>query len=137
MAVLVLLAACRPAPPKPPAEFGVHVASARNDSAPAHFTVHVSGTLQLAIRSRIVAMEPDSSLLLATPADLVVNEGLGSVVVTAADSGVVLAVTPLDRADSAHATVHAHAVRVTRLGDTRHVTASPAADPPTASEVLP
>ena len=77
------------------------------------------------------------TVMLATPADLVVNKGLGSVVVSAADSGGLLAVTALDRADSAHATVRAHAVRVARVGNTRHVTASPASHPPSASKVLP
>ena len=129
------LAACLSHAPRPPGEFGVHVASARSDADHAHFTVHVDGTLQLGIRSRIVAMQRDSTLLLATPADLVVNKGLGSVVVAAADSGVVLAVTPLDRADSAAATVRAHAVRVARVGDTRHVTARPDPRPPSSSEV--
>lgn len=135
MGCLLLAAACRPAPPKPPADFGVHVASARSDSAPVHFTVHVSGTLQLGIRARIVAMEPDKSLLLATPADLVVNKGLGSVVLTAADTGDILAVTPLDHTDSSRVTARAHAVRVSRIGDTRQVTASPDTTHPSPPEV--
>ncbi len=133
--ICLLLAACQSRSPKPSGEFGVHVASALSDTASAHFTVHIDGTLQLGIRSRIVAMEPDSSLLLSTPADVVVNEGLGSVVVAAADSGVVLVVTPLDRADSAHATARAHAIRVARVGDTRHLTAMPDTDPPPSAEV--
>ncbi len=119
----LLATGCLPEPPRPPAEFGVHVASAANDSARARFTVTVKGSLELGIRSTIVAMEPDSSLLLATPADLVVNKGTGSAVITAADSGAELSVTPLDRADSAHATASGHAVGIARAGDSRHVTA--------------
>jgi len=128
-------AACLPAPPKPPGEFGVHVASATSDTAHARFTVTVTGTLQLGIRSAIVAMQRDSSLLLATPADLVVSKGLGSVVITAADSGLQLAITPLDSADARTATARGHAVRMTRVGETRHVTAAAVSDTITLPEV--
>ncbi len=131
----LLLAACMPHAPIPPGEFGVHVASAKSDTTRAPFTVQLTGHLQLGIRARIVAMRPDSSLLLSTPADLVVNEGLGTAVLTAADSAAVLVVTPLDPADSARATVRGHAVRVVRADDTRHVTASPANHSPPPSEV--
>jgi len=131
----LLAAACLPKPPKPPGEFGVHVASTRSDTARVHFTVHVKGTLELGIRSAIVAMQPDSSLLLATPADLVVNKGAGSAVVAAADSGVELSVTPLNHADSAAATARGHAVRIARVGDTRHMTAAPVSESPDSQEI--
>ena len=119
---------CRRQPPPPPAEVGVHVANAANDSTRAKFFVAIKGSLQLGIRSMIVGMRPDSSLVLAAPADLVVNTGNGSAVITAADSGVELRITPLDRADSAQATVTAHAVRIERQGNARHVTAVAVAD---------
>jgi hypothetical protein len=130
----LLATACLPEPPRPPAEFGVHVSAAGNDSARAKFTVVVKGTLELGIRSTIVAMEPDSSLLLATPADLVVNKGMGSAVIVAADSGVELAIRPLDPADSARATARGHAIRLARVDSTRHVTAAPVAALPPKSE---
>lgn len=130
----LLLAACLPDTPHPPAEFGVHVAAAGNDSARAKFTVVVKGSLELGIRSTIVAMEPDSSLLLATPADLVVNKGFGSAVIAAADSAVDLQITPLDHADSARATARGHAVRLTRADSARHVTVQAVASPPPTSE---
>ncbi|HVB29910.1 MAG TPA: hypothetical protein VNE60_00120, partial [Gemmatimonadaceae bacterium] len=62
------------------------MANAANDSTRAKFFVAIKGSLQLGIRSMIVGMRPDSSLVLAAPADLVVNTGNGSAVITAADS---------------------------------------------------
>jgi hypothetical protein len=112
----------------------VHVTASGNDSARAKFTVVVKGTLELGIRSTIVAMEPDSSLLLATPADLVVNKGMGSAVIAAADSGVELTLRPLDRSDSAQATATGHAIRLARPDSSRHVTAVAVASPPPKSE---
>ncbi|HEU4988212.1 MAG TPA: hypothetical protein VFT41_00355 [Gemmatimonadaceae bacterium] len=129
-----LAAACVSHPPKPPADFGVHVAGAGNDTARVHFTVHVTGTLQLGIRSRVMAMQRDSSLLLATPADLIVNTGTGSAVIASADSNASLTVTPLDRADSARATATGRAIRIARVDTTRHVTAAPAAAVPQTPE---
>ena len=132
-AALSLVAACRngaPPPPAAPAEFGVHVANAANDTVRTHFTVTVKGSLELGIRSLIVAVQPDRSLLLATPADLVVNKGDGSAVIAAADSGARLTVTPLLPADSAQATAQGAAVLLTRAPDVRHVTAK-AVTPPT------
>lgn len=125
---------CRRQPPPPPAEVGVHVANAANDTARAKFIVVVKGSLQLGIRSMIVGMRPDSSLVLAAPADLVVNTGNGWAEIAAADSGVELRVTPLDRTDSARATVTAHAVRFERQGNARHVTAVAMSDTLTPRE---
>ncbi|MHB1864351.1 MAG: hypothetical protein ACYCVL_15460 [Gemmatimonadaceae bacterium] len=127
-------AGCRRQPPPPPAEVGVHVANAANDSTRAKFFVAIKGSLQLGIRSMIMGMRPDSSLVLAAPADLVVNAGNGSALITAADPGVILRITPLDRADSAQATVTGRAVRIERQGNARHVTAVPVADTLTPRE---
>lgn len=123
LAASALAAGCRPEPPPLPPELGVHVANAANDTVRAKFYVEVKGSLQLGIRSMIVGMRPDSSLVLAAPADLVVNAGNGSAVITSADPVVELRVTPLDRADSAQATVTGHAVRIERQGNARHVAA--------------
>jgi hypothetical protein len=131
-ALLVLLpaAACaRTAPPAPPREFGVHVESARADSAPVRFRMSVQGALELGIRSLRVAEQPDKSLLIATPADLVVNKGTGSALIVAAGAGDSIRVTALDSSDAVRATVAAHAVRVERTDTTRHVTAAAVSNP--------
>jgi len=120
---LGLVALCACTTPARPREIGVHVAGAANDSARMRFTVTVVGTLELGIRSTVMAMRPDKSLLLSTPADIVVNKGAGSAVIALADSGSALRVTPLDPADSAKATATARAVRLTRQENDRHLTA--------------
>lgn len=107
------------------------MATAGNDTAHAKFKVTVTGTLEFGIRSRMFAMEPDSTLLLATPADLLVHKGTGTAVVTAADSGDVLVITSLDPADSARVRARGHAVLITRPDTTRRLTAVPV--PPTRS----
>ncbi len=116
----LVIAACRGQPPRPANEFGVHVAAAGNAAARVRFTVTIKGSLEIDIHSGIVAIRPDSSLLLATPADLLVKQGAGSAVITAADSGRALVVTRLDSTDAAPA--RGHAVRVERTGDSRHLT---------------
>lgn len=128
IAAALLLAGCLPEPPKPPPEIGVHVASGADDSARIQFTVTVTGSLVLGVRSRQFGMRPDKSLLLSTPADVVVNKGAGSAVIVALDSSGRLAISPLDRADSATATARGRAVRITRVGNTQHLIAAAVPD---------
>lgn len=111
------------------------MATPGNDSAHAKFKIVMTGTLEFGIRSAMVAMEPDSTLLLATPADLVVHKGAGTAVITAADSGAVLVVTSLDRADSTRVRARGHAVLVTRPDTTRRLTAVPVIPTRSAPEI--
>ncbi|HVA57836.1 MAG: hypothetical protein WBQ26_15815 [Gemmatimonadaceae bacterium] len=106
-------------------EFGVHVASAANAMASLRFKVTVTGSLELGIRAPFFAMQRDKSLILSTPADLLVNKGTGSAVIAAADSSAILTVMPLDSSDVGVASARGHAVRIERVGDTRHLTAAP------------
>src|SRR5205807_10297154 len=54
-------------------ELGVDVFS--DDTMPARFTVAMTGTLVLGLRSQNFSMRPDKSLVLITPGSLVVQEG--------------------------------------------------------------
>ncbi len=145
LAALFSLAAChreppRSAPPSPPAAaaapvpapaaIGVHVASAPDSTAHARFTVTVAGSLELGIRAPFFAMRPDRSLILSTPADLLVNKGAGSAVIAATDPGAVLVVTSLAGAGAgAAATARGHAVRIERAGAAGPLTAAPLSTP--------
>lgn len=129
-----LAAACRREPPAKPAApppppvtapsapaLGVHVAAAAADTLHVRFTVTVHGSLQLGIRAPMFAMRPDSTLLLVTPADLLVNKGIGSAVIAAADSGVALAATPLDSLSAPAAGVRGPIVRFERPDSSRRL----------------
>ncbi|MDE3053610.1 MAG: hypothetical protein KGJ70_06975, partial [Gemmatimonadota bacterium] len=142
--VALALAACRrqppaqsaasaPPPPPLPAGFGVRVAAAAADTLHVRFTVTVRGTLRLGIQAPMFAMRPDSTLLLATPATLLVtNQGTGSAVIAAADSGVELVATPVDTATTAATAVRGRVVSFARPDTTRRLTlavGAPAAHP--------
>lgn len=66
-----MVQACAPEP-----EIGVEVFS--SDTIPARFTVTVAGTLQMGLRADNFEMLPDKSLMMTTPAALVVQKGEGS-----------------------------------------------------------
>ena len=57
-------------------ELGVDVFS--EDTVPAKFTVALTGTLVLGLRSQNFYVRPDKSVVLNTPASLVIEEGAGS-----------------------------------------------------------
>ena len=84
----VLTAACDPRPP----EFGVSVFA--DDTLPVIFTVELTGSLVMGARSDNPQMRPDKSLVLTTPAQLVVQKGEGSATITALKGGAIL-VQPL------------------------------------------
>jgi hypothetical protein len=124
--VIAALAACEP---KRVPQLGVHVADAGDDSARAEFTIAVEGSMVLGIRSSVLAMQPDKSLILSTPADVLVNSGTGSAVITVKPGGPALRVTNLDPGDTAGTAVVARRVRLTHHGPARHVTVAPVTPP--------
>ena len=80
-------------------EYGVSVFS--TDTLPVTFTVTLTGSLALGLRSEGFHMRPDKSLVLTTPAELVVQRGDGTARIESLQGGR-LAVQPLGvSADSA------------------------------------
>jgi hypothetical protein len=116
----VLTAACDPRPP----EFGVSVFA--DDTLPVVFTVELTGSLLMGARSDNPQMRPDKSLLLTTPAQLVVQKGEGSATITALKGGTML-VQPLGaKPDSAAtssdtASASGTVVKLWRIGARRRV----------------
>ncbi len=140
LAIALAAAGCRrqppakPTPPPPPG-FGVHVAAAGGDSLHVRFTVTVTGTLKLGIQAPMFAERPDHTLLLAAPANLkVTNAGTGSVIISAADSGVELVATPLDTATTPYVAVRGHVVRFERPDSTQRLTLAAGPGKPTPPE---
>lgn len=112
----VATAACNERPP----EFGVSVFSA--DTVPVAFTVSVSGTLLMGLRSEHFQMRPDSSLMMSTPAEIIVQRGDGSAIISSLSRRWIV-VQPLGvHPDSSDTTaVDGLAVKVTRTGVERRV----------------
>jgi len=73
--------ACEGRPP----EFGVSVFS--NDTSQVEFRMEVTGRLVLGLRAEQFLPQPDSSLNLVTPAELVVQQGGGRVIVRSVRGG--------------------------------------------------
>ena len=90
--------------------------------------------MQLGIRAPMFGMRPDSTLVLVTPADLVVNTGMGTAIIAAADTGVQLVVTSLDTLTTPHVTARGHVVRFTRPDSSRLVSLTAVADSLTPRE---
>jgi hypothetical protein len=119
VAAAALLAACTPAPP---AEIGVRVADAANDTGTVQFTVTVADTaLSLGMRPAAMGMRADKTLVLSTPATIVVNRGAGSALIAVVTPGATLRVTSLAPADSLSGTAVSTAVRISREGTARQV----------------
>jgi len=117
----VLTAACDPRPP----EFGVSVFA--DDTLPVVFSVDLTGSLVMGVRSDNLQMRPDKSLLLTTPAQLVVQKGEGSATITALKGGAILVqrlVAKPDSGDMAFDTSSAPGtvVKLWRIGVQRSVT---------------
>jgi hypothetical protein len=126
IAAAVVLAACTPAPP---AEIGVRVADAANDTGTVQFTVTVADTaLSLGLRPASMGMRRDKTLVLSTPATIVVNRGAGSALIGVVTPGAKVRVTSLEPADSLTGTAVATAVRISREGAARQVSVK--AEPP-------
>jgi hypothetical protein len=116
---LMLLSACVPEAPR--REFGVDVFS--NDTTPAKFIVSLGGNLSLAVRSNSLYMQRDKSLVIETPASLIVHSGAGTGTITSYDSTRRIVVTPMNASpDSTDAGVVGRVIRVVRVGDEERVT---------------
>lgn len=114
---LLLLSALLGACNQPRQEIGVDVFS--NDTIPALFEVNVTGTLAIGLRSNGFHMRPDKTLVLETPASLVIQKGAGTATINTLDTVRAVAVqpigTPPDSADMAG--VIGKSVRMTRVGE--------------------
>lgn len=110
------LAACEPRPP----EFGVSVFA--DDTVTVAFTVSLSGSLVMGLRSDVYQMRPDKSLLMTTPAELIIQRGAGTAVIKSLRGGR-LVVQPLGAGPDSTATASAEGlvVRVERRGEERTV----------------
>lgn len=80
-----------------PVAYGVSVFS--TDTVPVAFTITVTGSLALGLRADGFQMQPDKSVILTTPAQMLVQEGDGTVRIESARGGR-LAVQPLGVTDS-------------------------------------
>lgn len=89
-----LLAACNERPP----EYGVSVFS--TDTLPVVFTLSLTGSLALGMRSEGFKMRPDKSLVLTTPAELIWSRGDGTARIETVRGGRIV-VQPLGVTDSA------------------------------------
>jgi hypothetical protein len=103
-----------------PPEYGVSVFS--TDTVPATFTVTLTGTLALGLRSDGFKAMPDKSLQLTTPAQMLVQRGDGSARIISI-KGARLAVQPLGVTDSSAdtATVEGHVVMLVKPPEKRLV----------------
>jgi hypothetical protein len=97
-------------------ELGVDVFS--DDTLPARFTVAMTGTLVLGLRSQNFYMRPDKTLVLITPGSLVIQEGSGSATIASLDSSRRIAVEPIGTSpDSSDiVAVVGHSIRIERVG---------------------
>lgn len=102
-------------------ELGVDVFS--DDTMPARFTVAMTGSLVLGLRSQNFYMRPDKTLVLITPGSLVIQEGSGSATIASMDSSRRLAVAPMgtspDSSDSV--AVIGHSIRLERVAKENRV----------------
>jgi hypothetical protein len=102
-------------------ELGVDIFS--DDTLPTRFTVTLSGTLVMGLRSQNFYMRKDKSLVLITPGSLVVQEGEGTAMIEALDKSRRVAVdpigTPPDSTDLV--AVVGRAIKVERVGKEKRV----------------
>lgn len=117
LAVTAILAvACFDRPP----EFGVSVFA--SDTLPVTFTVSLTGGLVMGLRSQNFHMQPDKSLIMTTPAQLIIQRGEGTATILSVSGGRVV-VQPLginpDSADTSSA--EGHQVKLSRAGERRSV----------------
>jgi hypothetical protein len=107
---------------QPRRELGADVFS--TDTVPARFVMTVTGSLAIALRSNNFYMRPDKSLVLETPATLLIQKGEGTATIEVLDSARRVAVqptgTPLDSTDAV--AIVGRSVLMTRVGEQRVVT---------------
>ncbi|HJQ19202.1 MAG TPA: hypothetical protein VJ867_02565 [Gemmatimonadaceae bacterium] len=90
--VLISLAVLATACNQPKQEVGVDVFS--TDTLPARFVVNVTGTLAIGLRANNFYMRKDKSLVLETPASLIIQKGAGTATISTLDSMRRVAVQP-------------------------------------------
>ena len=116
LALTVAVAACT----RETREVGVDVFA--NDTIPVKFVVTLTGSLAMALRANNFYLRPDKSLVLETPASLIVRTGEGTAMVASFDSTKKIAIAPIGTApDSADAAVVGTVVKVTRVGEEKRV----------------
>ena len=115
-ATAVIASACLDNPP----EFGVSVFAA--DTLPVTFTVSLKGSLVMALRSKNFHMRPDKSLIMLTPAQLLIQRGEGTASIESVFGGRIV-VQPLGvNADSADtSSAEGLTVQLARKGELRSV----------------
>src|SRR2546423_14764856 len=89
--LLVLMAAAACAGEK--REVGVDVFA--DDTLPAMFTVELTGKLEVGLRSENFYLRPDKTLVLQTPASLVIQKGSGTMLIKSLAANRRIAVAPI------------------------------------------
>ena len=102
-------------------ELGVDVFS--DDTLPAQFTVTLTGTLVMGLRSQNFYMRPDKTLVLLTPGSLVIQEGEGVATIESLDGSRRIAVDPIGTPpDSTElVAVVGRTIKVERVGSEKRV----------------
>lgn len=102
-------------------ELGVDVFS--DDTLPTRFTVTLSGTLVMGLRSQSFYMRKDKSLVLITPGSLVIQEGEGTAIIETLDGSRRIAVDPIGTSpDSTDlVAVVGRVIKVQRVGKEKRV----------------
>lgn len=103
-------------------EFGVDVFSV--DTIPARLYMHLTGTLQMGLRADSFYTTADKSLILGTPASLIIQKGAGTATIMSLDTTQRIAAQPLGVSPDSAEKVGAvgTVVRLTRVGGERRVT---------------
>jgi hypothetical protein len=102
-------------------ELGVDVFS--DDTLPTQFTVTLTGTLVMGLRSQNFYMRKDKTLVLITPGSLVIQEGNGTATIESLDGSRRIAVGPIGTSpDSTDLlAVVGTAIKVERVGNGKRV----------------
>jgi predicted small secreted protein len=102
-------------------ELGVDIFS--DDTLPTRFTVTLSGTLVMGLRSQSFYMRKDKSLVLVTPGSLVIQEGEGTAMIESLDESRRIAVDPIGTSpDSTDVlAVVGRSIKVERVGSEKRV----------------
>ncbi|MDB4905502.1 MAG: hypothetical protein JWO05_286 [Gemmatimonadetes bacterium] len=88
----------------------------------------VDGGLIIGMRAPEFAMQKDSTLVLATPADLVVQKGEGQALITSIDGWPSLVIASLDSTHTPRPRAEGRAIRFAHTEHVGHVTLTAVAD---------
>ena len=119
----LLLSSCWP---EPPGEIGVRVSTATG--MPGRFRMKVDGGLIIGMRAPQFAMQKDKSLVLATPAELVVQRGEGDAMISAIDGWPSLVIVGLDSTHSPRPRAEGRLIRFAHTERVGHITLTAVAD---------